>query len=327
MKDNYGRNIDYLRISITDRCNLRCLYCMPEEGVSDVGHSEILRFDEIWRLCRIFASEGIRKVKITGGEPLVRLGVEDLIRGIREIPGIENITLTTNGVLLKSMYDSLVDAGLDSVTISLDTLDEKIFESITRRNRFKEVMEGIRYADEAGRIPMKINTVPIPGVNDEDLASLAEFARDHQIHVRFIEMMPVGLGSTYTALQEDDIRRRLEKKFGPFTPVKEKLGNGPCHYYAVPGFRGRIGFISAVSHKFCKDCNRVRLTADGYLKTCLQYDTGADFRSLLRGGADDRAIAEAYTEALRAKPRCHQFDKAGNLIEERDRRVMSQIGG
>ena len=225
------------------------------------------------------------------------------------------------------MYDGLVDAGLDSVTISLDTLDEKIFESITRRNRFKEVMEGIRYADEAGRIPMKINTVPIPGVNDEDLASLAEFARDHQIHVRFIEMMPVGLGSTYTALQEDDIRRRLEKKFGPFTPVKEKLGNGPCHYYAVPGFRGRIGFISAVSHKFCQSCNRVRLTADGYLKTCLQYDTGADLRSLLRGGADDRAIAEAYTEALRAKPRCHQFDKAGNLIEERDRRVMSQIGG
>ena len=327
MRDNYGRNIDYVRISITDRCNLRCLYCMPEEGVADVGHSGILRFDEIWRLCGIFAREGIRKIKLTGGEPLVRRGVADLIRGIREIPGIEDITLTTNGVLLKSMYDELVDAGLDAVTVSLDTLDETVFCSITRRDRFRDVMEGIRYADTAGRIPLKINCVPVPGVNDGDLIRLAEIAKEHAIHVRFIEMMPLGLGSTYTGLQEDSLRRQLEKEFGTFTPVKEKLGNGPCHYYSVPGFRGKIGFISAVSHKFCRDCNRVRLTADGFLKTCLQYDTGVDLRALLRGGAGDEAVREAFEKALAAKPRCHQFDVTGNLIEEREKRVMSQIGG
>lgn len=327
MRDHFGRTIDYMRISITDRCNLRCLYCMPEEGITDVGHSEILRFDEIWRLCRIFAAEGIRNIKLTGGEPLVRLGVADLIRGIREIPEIESITLTTNGVLLASMYDDLVEAGLNAVTVSLDTLDPKVFQSITRRDRFQDVIEGLRYAEKAGKIPVKINTVPIPGVNDDDLVKLAEIARDHRIHVRFIEMMPMGLGSTYTALQEDEILRKLTKKFGTFTPVKEKLGNGPCRYYSVPGFQGKIGFISAVSHKFCEDCNRVRLTADGYLKTCLQYDTGADLRALLRGGADDAAIREAYDRAILEKPRCHHFEVAGNLIEEREKRVMSQIGG
>ncbi|MCR5369674.1 MAG: GTP 3',8-cyclase MoaA [Clostridium sp.] len=327
MKDNYGRTIDYMRISITDRCNLRCLYCMPEEGVSDMGHAGVLTFDEIWRLCRIFAKEGISRIKLTGGEPLVRLGVTDLVRGIKEIPGIDNVTMTTNGVLLASMYDDLADAGLDAVTISLDTLDEKTFQGITRRDRFRDVMEGIRYAEAAGRMPVKINTVPVPGVNDRDLVRIAEIARDREIHVRFIEMMPLGLGSTYTALREDELRRMLEKEFGPFTPVKERMGNGPCHYYSVPGFRGKLGFISAVSHKFCKDCNRVRLTSDGYLKTCLQYDTGADFRELLRGGASDQALQAAYREALRNKPRCHQFEANGNLIEEREKRVMSQIGG
>ena len=310
MKDNYGRNIDYLRISITDRCNLRCLYCMPEEGVCDVGHSEILRFDEIWRLCRIFASEGIRKVKLTGGEPLVRLGVEDLIRGIREIPGIENITLTTNGVLLKSMYDSLVDAGLDSVTISLDTLDRKHFQEITGVDGLEQVMAGIRKALDFHGLRIHLNCVPQKGTTEDDLLQLAELSLRYPLSVRFIEMMPLGCGKKYRPVSNEKVKNLLYRRWPDLTPEEKSMeragrranfsvdgnagaveempsktsgirashGLGPAVYYRIPGAAGTIGFISPISDRYCTACNRIRLTSDGHVKGCLSYASDLSVR-------------------------------------------------
>lgn len=326
MTDQYGREIDYLRISVTDRCNLRCVYCMPEEGVESVSHDRILRFQEITRICRILAARGLRKVKITGGEPLVRRGVAELIRELKAIPGIESVTITTNGVLLEEMYDSLVEAGIDAVTVSLDTLDRELYRKLTRRDELSRVMRGIRLAVERGKVPVKINCVPMYGVEEQGLLALAELARDQRIHVRFIEMMPIGCGSQFTFIKEEELRARLEERFGRLCPCDDVEGNGPCAYYRIEGFKGRIGFISAVSHKFCDSCNRVRLTAEGFLKTCLQYDVGAELKPLLTAGCSDQELERTILDAIDRKPKSHHFGTAGTGGEE-ERRGMSQIGG
>ncbi|HSL86043.1 MAG TPA: GTP 3',8-cyclase MoaA, partial [Bacteroidales bacterium] len=301
MIDAQGRTIDYIRISVTDRCNLRCVYCMPETGMHMAAHDELMSFEEIERLCRILAELGIRKVKLTGGEPLVRKDFVELVRKIKAIDGIDKVTVTTNGVLLENHMDELASAGIDGINISLDSLDPKKFEEITRRDLFSEAYRGIQKALTYPEIPLKLNCLPL-GLERQSLVDIAELARENRMHVRFIEVMPIGQGKKYEFLGENEIVGMLEEKFGKLTPYGGKLGFGPGHYYSVDGFKGKIGFISSISHKFCDSCNRIRLTSEGYLKSCLQYETGRDLRKLMRGGAKDAEIREAIIEAIEEKP-------------------------
>lgn len=325
MIDREGRWIDYLRISITDRCNLRCQYCMPECGVENMPHDQILQYDEILRIAGVMARElGLAKIKVTGGEPLVRRDCPELIRQLKALPGIQNVTLTTNGVELARQMPQLAQAGVDAINISLDTLDAEEFAHITRRDMLPQVLEGIRAAQAFPQVLLKLNVVPI-AEQDETLLELAALAREYPIHVRFIEMMPIGFGRKYRSRSEAELVELLGQRFGPLTPVEGNYGNGPGHYYAVPGFQGRVGFISAISHKFCDSCNRVRLTADGYLKTCLQYESGRDLREMLRTGCTDAQLCAAIREAILAKPACHHFTEVN--CPDAEHRAMSQIGG
>lgn len=325
MIDGFGRNIDYIRISVTDRCNLRCVYCMPEEGVESVMHRNILTFDEIIRICRVLASKGLKKVKITGGEPLVRRGVANLIKQIKDVQGIESVTITTNGVLLSEQYYNLVGAGVDTITVSLDTMDRERFAEITRRDEFERVMNSIKYAQRENRVRLKINTVPMNATR-QDILSLVELARNNDTDVRFIEVMPIGAGVDCDSFTEDDIKKIIEEKYGPLTFCSEVRGNGPSVHYSLEGFKGKIGFISAISHKFCDSCNRVRLTADGCLKTCLQFEAGVNLMPCLRGRGTDEQLLELLVNAINQKPKSHQFENKEEF-DKREYRNMSQIGG
>lgn len=325
MLDQYGRTIDYIRISVTDRCNLRCIYCMPKAGVEQVGHKDILSYAEIVHLCRIFVRLGIRHIKLTGGEPLVRKGLPNLAKEIREIPGIEDVTLTTNGVLLGEQMRELYEAGIRSVNVSLDTLDEEMFQRITRRDLLAKVLEGLRECARYPDVRLKLNCVPLRGVNEEQWVKMAGIAKDYPVDVRFIELMPIGLGKAYHGETQESIQKRLDEAYGSPRNLPGSLGNGPSVYLSYPGFAGRIGFISAISHKFCHLCNRVRLTSEGYLKLCLQYTDGVDARALLRSGKADEEIFLAIKEAIERKPRAHQFtEKTGEHLEQQE---MSRIGG
>lgn len=325
MIDRCGRNIDYLRISVTDRCNLRCIYCMPEQ-VRLVDRTCILQEEELLRVARAMAELGICKIKITGGEPLVRPGMPSLIHGLKEIPGIQKVTMTTNGVLLKDQMADLAEAGLDGLNVSLDALDETCYERIAGKKYLQDTLNGIREALKYPEISLKINCVPL-GIPEQDLCDVAELARDSRIHVRFIEMMPIGQGKAFCGVAEEEVKNLLERRFGRLIPYRgERLGNGPSHYYTVENFAGNIGFISAVSHKFCSECNRIRLTSQGYLKTCLQYTTGRDLRRILRSGGTDEELKKTILEALAEKPEGHAFlEKAPE--DETEKLCMSQIGG
>ena len=314
MIDKYGRNIDYLRISLTDRCNLRCIYCMPEEGVKSLSHAEILTYDEILRICRCGAELGIRKIKLTGGEPLVRKGCASLAGQIKAIPGIEKVTLTTNGILLEEQLDDLLKAGIDAINISLDTLDSELFKKVARRDDLAKVLRGIEAALTHPGLSLKINSVPVIK-GKENFIAVAGLAKKYPIHVRFIEMMPIGYGKQFPFQDEESIKTVLE----------ERYGNGPCHYYEIAGFKGKIGFISAMTHKFCNQCNRVRLTSEGFMKGCLQYQEGTDLRGLMRGGCTDQELKEAIYQVIWNKPVSHNFYEA--KTEQDEIRGMSQIGG
>ncbi len=324
MMDKYGRTIDYLRISLTDRCNLRCVYCMPEEGIRQIPRTEILTDDELLRVCRCAAGLGIRKIKLTGGEPLARTGCARLAGMLKAIPGIEKVTLTTNGVLLGEQLDALLEAGVDAVNISLDTLDPELFCRITRRDGLGRVMEGLEAALAHPQLSVKLNCVPVVK-NEENFVALAGLAKKYPLHVRFIEMMPIGCGKQFPFQGEESIKAVLEKAYGPMLPVAERFGNGPCHYYRIEGFQGKIGFISAMTHKFCSQCNRVRLTAEGYLKGCLQFQKGRDLRELLRGGGSDEELTETIADVIWNKPVSHNFYEA--QTDQDEVRAMSQIGG
>ena len=302
MLDQYRRNIEYIRISITDRCNLRCMYCMPEGGIEQVEHSDILTYDEITRLCRILALKGISKVKITGGEPLVRKNAAELVRMIKSIPGI------------------------DAVNISLDALTEEMFEKITRRKGLDRVLEGMDKALQFPDVRVKVNCVLLHGVNEDQWIPIAGLAKDRPIDVRFIEMMPIGYGRKYCGEEtEDHVRHLLEKAYGKADSLSGRFGNGPSTYILPDGFKGKIGFISAISHKFCGDCNRVRLTSEGFLKPCLQFSHGADMRSLLRDGSSDEQIGAVAEKIIFEKPRSHRFGEAQE--EGLENKKMSEIGG
>lgn len=325
MRDDYGRTIDYMRISITDRCNLRCRYCMPE-GIRQVSMSEILTYEEIVQVCRAAARAGIRKLKVTGGEPLVRPGCAGLIGDLKAIPGIEQVTMTTNGVLLSQFLPKLAENGLDAVNISLDTLDRDVYERITGRDELPQAMEGIRQALASG-IRVKVNVVLQRGINEKEWKDLADLTKGHCLDVRFIEMMPIGHGRDYETVSNGEILAGLREKEPGLCMDTSVHGNGPAVYYRMPGARGSVGFISAVYGKFCGSCNRLRLTSMGKLKPCLCFENSVDVRKILREtaqGETEGLLDQAIREAVRRKPKQHKFETLSDITEQRQ---MVQIGG
>ena len=325
MLDKLNRKIDYLRISVIDRCNLRCVYCMPEEGIESIPHEEILTYDEILRICEIVSELGIRKIKITGGEPLVRKDIVNLIRDIKNIDNIEQVTLTTNGILLYEMLDDLYDAGIDAINISLDTLNKDNFKKITRRDGLEKVLMSIDKAYDLG-IRVKINCLAIRDFNLGELVEIASFAKDREIDVRFIELMPIGFGKKYTQIDNDEILYILESRFGTFETVTEKRENGPAKYYRNQNMKGCIGFISAISHEFCESCNRIRLTSSGFLKLCLHYNKGIDLKGPIRNGISDDDLKVLIHDTIWNKPLSHKFGHA-NGEQDIELKNMVQIGG
>lgn len=325
MIDTYGRKIDYIRISITDRCNLRCKYCVPAQGVK-MGHmDELLSYEEIVRLCSIFAKEGVAKIKLTGGEPLVRRDVELLAEKINSIEGIEQVTLTTNGVLLAEKAKALYDAGIRNVNVSLDTLDSELYKRITGVDCLDEVLRGINTALEMG-FNVKINTVlgEYAGSVGAKYFDVLGLARDKAIDVRFIELMPIGQGKEYPTVSAETIKLEIENQYGRLIQDTRQKGNGPAEYYRIPSFEGTVGFIHPIHGKFCDKCNRLRLTSTGMLKACLCYDTGVMLRESLRDGSSDELIAQKIMECVRMKPQEHHFEQREQISEIKD---MSMIGG
>lgn len=324
LTDRFNRRIDYLRISISDRCNLRCRYCMPERGIELIPHEQILTYEEIIRIVRVFASSGISKIRLTGGEPLVRTGVVDLIRRLGQVPEIHDLSLTTNGVLLESFARPLRAAGLRRINISLDTLRSERFLHITRRNAFREVWAGIEKSLAVGLDPVKLNVVAIRGLNEDEVTDFARLTIEKPLHVRFIEYMPSGEGwIPEDVLSIDRIRTEIER-ISPLLEDHSGHQNGPAVTYRWRGARGTIGFISPVSRHFCADCNRLRLTSDGKLRTCLFSDDEIDLRRCLRDGCNDQKLAEVLQVALEAKPREHGIN---SHYFKKCQRTMSSIGG
>ena len=325
MFDRYQREIHYLRLSVTDLCNLRCRYCMPD-GVEKLEREAVLTYEEFLRLAALFARCGIDTVRVTGGEPLVRKNVAQLVAGLKATPGIRRVTLTTNAVLLAEQLPALLDAGLDSVNISLDTLRPEVFRQITARDDFAAVQAGLQAALESG-LPVKLNCVPQAGVNEGELEVLAALAKDNALQVRFIEMMPIGYGAAMPCISGPELRARFARRWPELAPLsaaqEHALGDGPAVYYTVPGWQGSIGFIAAVHGKFCASCNRVRLTSQGFLRPCLASETGCDLRALLRSGADDAQLLAAIRETIWAKPREHHFNDSSMPAT----RGMYRIGG
>ena len=322
MFDSTRREIHYLRLSVTDLCNLRCRYCMPD-GVEKLEREAVLTYEEFLRLSALFAQCGIDTVRVTGGEPLVRKNVAQLVAGLKAIPGIRKVTMTTNGILLAQQLPALLAAGLDSVNISLDTLRPEVFRQITARDEFAAVQAGLQAALESG-IPVKLNCVPQAGVNEGELEDLAALAENRPLQVRFIEMMPIGYGAAMPCISGPELRQRFAHRWPELQPLTEAaFGDGPAVYYTVPGWQGSIGFIAAVHGKFCASCNRVRLTSQGFLRPCLASEAGCDLRALLRSGADDTQLLAAIRETIWAKPREHHFEDSSMPAT----RGMYRIGG
>jgi cyclic pyranopterin phosphate synthase len=324
--DVFGRAINYLRVSVTDRCNLRCVYCMPEEGIPKQPHGDMLSYEEIALVVRAAAGLGVRKVRLTGGEPLARLGLPDLVRQLASIPGLDDLSMTTNGTLLARHAAALAEAGLVRVNISLDTLRPERFARITRRGRLEDVWAGVQAAQEAGLAPIKFNMVVVRGLNDDEVADMAARSLTHGWHVRFIELMPIGANTDWAGdgvVLVAEMRAQIESALGPLEGVHGPTGNGPARYFRIPGAAGTIGFIAAMSEHFCEACNRLRLTADGRLRPCLMSDDELDLRSALRNGAGVRDIQALLIEAVRAKPERHHLGETAAP----QARTMAEIGG
>ena len=327
--DSFHRPIRYLRVSVTDRCNLRCVYCMPPTGVPSRSHEEILRYEEIERVVRAAADLGITKVRLTGGEPLVRLGLVDFVAALARVPGVDDLSMTTNGILLPRYAESLAEAGLRRVNISLDTLRPDRFRRITRLGELQDVLAGIDAARRAGLQPIKINSVIIRHVNDDEVVPLAKRTVTEGWNLRFIEWMPVGNGVLAGTDWHDrvvtaaEIVDKVEDVLGALEPAKLDQGNGPARYYRLPGANGTVGFITPVSEHFCHECNRLRLTADGQLRSCLLSDSEIDLRSALRQGAGVEEIKNLLLRGISQKPARHHLDEQADA----EKRVMAQIGG
>ena len=325
MRDLYNRKIDYMRISVTDRCNFRCRYCMPD-GIRKVPMEKILTYEQITEICEAGVSLGITKFKITGGEPLVRLGCPDLVGMIRGIPGAEQITMTTNGMLLAEMLPALMKNGLDAVNISLDTLKPEVFRYITGKNALPAVLAGIHAAADSG-LKVKINAVLQQGVNDGEWEDLLLLSKDLPVDVRFIEMMPIGHGKGCPEVSNDVILGKIRQKYPGTAEDQSVHGNGPARYVRIPGFRGGAGFISAIHGQFCASCNRIRLTSQGRLKPCLCYGDTVDLMDVFRMQDQEKRrslLEERITGAIRMKPEAHCF---AHLRDVTERGNMVQIGG
>lgn len=323
LTDRFGRTISYMRISVTDRCNLRCRYCMPD-GIERIPMSDLLTYEEIAFVCRQAADLGIGSFRITGGEPLVRKGCVRLVSMLKETPGVRRVTMTTNGVLLGEHLNGLLDAGLDAVNISLDTLDRGQYKAITGMDELDRVLASIRRA--TGKLPVRINCVICREINDDAPGELATLARDLPVDVRFIELMPIGAAKGLETVPNASVLARIEEQYGKTTESPGGDGDGPAVYRRVDGFTGRIGFISAMHGKFCAACNRLRLTSVGELKPCLCYADTVPLREILRDGAADKEerIREKIREAVRLKPQAHCFERRENVTEEKE---MVRIGG
>lgn len=323
MRDGFGRKIDYMRVSVTDRCNLRCGYCMPE-GVAPEPAAALLTFDEIVFICAQAAGLGITRFKLTGGEPLIRRDCPALVAALKGTPGVEQVTLTTNGVLLKDRLDELLDAGLDAVNVSLDAMDRDQYRAITGVDALDKVLASIDAA--AGRLSVKINCVVQRGVNEDAPLSLVKLAKERPVDVRFIEMMPFGAGRGVASVPNAEVLAMIEARYGKSTADERVHGNGPAVYRRLDGFTGGVGFISAVHEGFCARCNRLRLMSTGELKPCLCYGDTVPLRDILRDGAGDRAerVRDGIREAVRRKPMAHCFETPEAVTECRR---MVQIGG
>ena len=322
MKDGYGREITYLRISLTDRCNLRCRYCMPN-GIIPVEHRQILTYEEILRVAECAVSLGITRFKLTGGEPLVRRDCAELAARLKALPGVKQVTLTTNGILLPLHLDELAKAGLDGVNVSIDALCPERYAAITGWRGEIPDWEGLLLQCVEQGWNTKVNVV-LQQENRTEWVSLAKLTERLPVDVRFIELMPLGYGGKCDSVGAEHALEELRKTWPDLRPVQEHRGNGPARYFAAQGLRGRIGLIDAVSHKFCANCNRVRLTSTGWLKPCLCYEEGTDLRALLRSGCDDRTLTAALAEAISRKPAAHCFEQRSQITEHK---TMSQIGG
>ncbi|TDA66151.1 MAG: GTP 3',8-cyclase MoaA [Chloroflexi bacterium] len=323
--DRFGRNIHYLRISLTDHCNLRCVYCMPED-MTFRPNAEMLQDDEVLLLVRLFASLGFDKIRLTGGEPTVRAHVVDLVREIAAVPGIRSLSMTTNGVLLGKLAQPLKDAGLQRVNISLDTLDTVRFKKITRWGSFDQVWEGIQASEAAGLTPVKLNAVVVRGFNDQDIAGMAALTLENPWQVRFIEMMPFG-GATDLQRQQvvtaEEMRSQIEAELGPLTPGNNGKLDGEARIFRLPNAKGELGFISSVTAPFCAACTRARLTADGKLRLCLLRDKEVDLLTPLRAGASLEQLRQIVLDGVWVKPWGHGLAEG----EFATNRVMSEIGG
>jgi len=324
LSDSFQRPINYLRISVTDRCNLRCVYCMPAEGVSLMSHKDILSYEEICTIVKAAAELGVNKVRLTGGEPLVRDGLPELLRMLKGIDVIDDISLTTNGTMLAQYASELKQAGLQRVNISLDTLKANRFRSITRCGNLEDTLNGIEAAKSAGLNPVKINVVVMSGINDDEIPDFAAKTINEGWHVRFIELMPVTGDETATLklVSARDMKRRLDP-LGKMEPCRVSVGNGPAKYFYLPNATGTIGFITPVTEHFCYHCNRLRLTADGKLRPCLLSEEEIDMREPLRRGASSAELKSLIEEAIARKPLGHNLTAGG----AHKGRPFSQVGG
>jgi cyclic pyranopterin phosphate synthase len=325
-QDDFGRAINYLRVSVTDRCNLRCVYCMPEEGVAGKAHGDILRYEDLVRIIRAAADLGISKVRVTGGEPLVRKDLTGFVGMVAAIPGIDDLSMTTNGMLLARHAAGLARAGLHRVNVSLDTLQPDRFQRITRRGRLDDVWAGLEAAERSGLTPIKINVVVVRGLNDDEVVDFARRTRSEGWHVRFIELMPIGANVSWAGdgvVPVPEIRARIEAAEGRLTPVHGPRGNGPARYYHLAGAEGTVGFIGAMSDHFCSACNRLRLTADGRLRPCLMSSQEIDLHARVRAGGGDDEIRTLLAHAVQLKPRQHHLAEAQSPQD----RTMAEIGG
>lgn len=321
--DLFDRTISYLRVSLTDQCNLRCVYCTPAP-LSKLNHGELLTYEELLRVITICVDLGIKKVRLTGGEPLVRKNIGSFIEGLSRISGLEDIRLTTNGVYLEKYGDLLYNAGVRKLNISLDTLKPERFKKITGVDCFKKVWSGIEMACDKGFSPVKLNMVAMRGINDDELVDFARLSLERALQVRYIEFMPIGNSAVWGKekyIPSAEIIDKL-KVLGELEPVGQRQMDGPAKVYKIPGSKGSIGFISPLSHKFCEKCNRLRLTSEGKLRSCLLSDKESDLKELLRSGASDEQIAELVVQTIVAKPQGHKVVEGENCHGR-----MSRIGG
>lgn len=323
MLDKWGRNIDYLRVSVTDKCNLRCRYCIPEGGLKTALREEYMTLDETLRAVKLFSLLGISKVRITGGEPLAREGIVDFIKNVKLLNGIREVYMTTNGTLLGDNIDSIAESGIDGINISLDSLNPDKYSYITRGGDLSKVLTAVHKSIDKG-IKVKINIVGMKNFNGDEILNFAALTDKYPLDIRFIELMPIGESKEFEAIGSDELKALISESREIMKLEDENISGGPAEYFKLKGGIGRIGFISPMSHSFCSSCNRIRLTSRGFVKQCLHWKYGLNLRDLIRSGSDDKDILEALQSSIYSKPLEHSFEKAS---EDRDTKYMSEIGG